>query len=519
MRYFAVVLVTALTALITTGPGHAASVRSTATEAELVARQAAIAPGASLELGLRLKLDPQWHVYWKNAGDSGTPPSLTLELPAGLSAGPMQFGYPSRIPVAHLVNYGYEGEVLFPVHVDVPARFTSPGAVMIRARADWLECKESCLPASADLELALPVAPSGAPGPWSSLFDATRAKLPVALPAGMTTAATAGADALALNIDGLTDCVNADFFPDREGFFAHAKIARVAVTALPRLGFSLPLEGNAKAPDRLTGVLTCSAAGGPIRAYEVAAAVEAIPMNTSAVDAASLSFGLALLFAFAGGLLLNLMPCVFPVLGLKILGLAQLPQAAARIGHAARFLAGVLVSFGVLAGAMLALRAAGAQIGWGFQLQSPAFVAAIAVLFFLLALNLSRFFEWGGGIQSAAGGAGARWSGPFADGVLAAVIASPCTAPLMGAAIGFTLTQPAPILFGVFIAIALGMALPYVLLSLYPGWVRLMPKPGVRKVWCRVPACRAKPAWLRHPADLPPPPARPRRPPACRMWT
>ncbi|MFM9884321.1 MAG: protein-disulfide reductase DsbD family protein [Burkholderiales bacterium] len=478
------VVALAVLAGLVANPAIATSVRSTAAEAELVSAHAAIVPGRSLDLGLRIKLDPDWHVYWKNAGDSGSPPALALTLPDGFRAGPLQFAAPLRIPVAHLVNYGFEGEVLFPVTIEVPAGLASGRAITLRARADWLECKESCLPATADLSLTLPVATHDrGTTVWTALFEATRPKLPVVLPNTVVTSATSSAGSLSLSVEGLANCTQADFFPDREGLFVHAKITRVA-GSIERLRFMLPLESNAIAPDTLSGVVTCTPAGATTRAYDIATPV-ARARGTPSADASgeALSFGLALFFAFLGGLALNLMPCVFPVLGLKVLGLAQHPVGAqralsARIGHASWFLAGVLASFAALASAMLILRAAGEHVGWGFQLQSPVFVSAMAVLFFLLALNLSGFFEWGFGIQSAAGTAAARWSGPFFDGVLAVLIASPCTAPFMGAAIGFTLAQPAPLVLGVFGALAIGMATPYVVLAINPALLGWLPKSG-----------------------------------------
>ena len=463
-------------------PLAAAVVRSTAAEAELVAAQSAIIPGQPLLLGLRLKLDPGWHVYWKNAGDSGTPPTLQLDLPAELKPGAMQFAFPQRIPIAHLVNYGYEGEVLFPLEVDVPQSFSSAGPITIAARADWLECKESCLPASARLAISLPVSASSAPSRWSSLFESTALGLPQRLPEGVKVAGSRETAHVRLRVAELSDCASADFFPEREGVFVHAKIVREP--GATDLRFMLPFETNATAPQDLVGVLTCAHADGRRRAFAIstplAVAAAAIPAEQASSAPAALSLAAALLFAFIGGLVLNLMPCVFPVLGLKVLGLSGRGGAldGQRIGHASRFVLGVVASCLLLAFVMLALRTAGEQVGWGFQLQSSGFVSALAVLFFVLALNLSGTFEWGFGIQSLAGRAAARWSGPFFDGVLVVLVASPCTAPLMGAAIGYTLSEPASTVIVVFTALAIGIAAPYALLVAYPGLLRRLPKPG-----------------------------------------
>ena len=458
---------------------YAAVVRSTAAEAELVAAQSAIVPNRTLLLGLRLKLDSGWHVYWKNAGDSGTPPSLKLELPDGFKAGPLQFAFPQRIPIAHLVNYGYEGEVLFPLAVEVPAEIAG-AEITIRAHADWLECKESCLPASANLALTLPLAAGDAPSRWAALFESTQRKLPQRLPADVNVAGTRSAGHVQLHVAGLSDCSSADFFPEREGVFVHAKIARIPGAA--GLRFDLPMETNAAPPQDLAGVLTCARAFGGARAFEVVTplTVASGPPPVSAAAGETLSLGMALLFAFLGGLVLNLMPCVFPVLGLKVLGLSEQGSAfgAQRVSHASRFASGVVASCLLLASVMLALRAAGEQVGWGFQLQSSGFVAALAVLFFVLGLNLSGYFEFGFRVQSLAGAAAARWSGPFFDGVLVMLVASPCTAPLMGAAIGYTLSEPPATVIAVFVALAAGIAAPYAFLVLRPGLLRRLPKPG-----------------------------------------
>ena len=460
---------------------QAAVVRSTAAEAELIAARSTIVPGEPLTLGLRLKLDPGWHVYWKNAGDSGTPPALRLDLPPDFEPGPLQFAYPQRIPISHLVNYGYEGEVLFPIDVDVPRQLAAT-EVAVRARAEWLECKESCIPASADLVLTLPVASNSGPSRWSQLFESAQRRLPQPLPAGVMLQGRQDAQRVLLQVDGLSDCADADFFPEREGVFAHAKIARIPSTK--DLRFDLPLETNATTPQALAGVLTCARRIGAARAFEIATPVVAAGGagvgDLVVTTGERLSLVVALMFAFIGGIVLNLMPCVFPVLGLKVLGLSDQVRALAssRIRHAALFASGVMASCLVLASTLLALRAAGEQIGWGFQLQSGVFVTALAVLFFVLALNLSGDFAWGSAVQTLAGRAAARLRGPFFDGVLVVLVASPCTAPLMGAAIGYTLSEPAPTVIAVFVALAAGIAAPYAFIVVYPALLRRLPKPG-----------------------------------------
>jgi len=469
---------------------HAAPVRSHAAEAELVADKAAIVPGQTLAAALRIKLDPGWHVYWKNPGDSGMPPTLEWRLPAGVSASEMQFPYPARIPIAHLVNFGYDGEVLFPVAVQVPESLRTGDTLRLAARAEWLECKESCLPAAAELTLELPVAGAAGPSRWSPLFEAARARLPSPLPAaGVSAQARSGA--VELRVPALARCSGGDFFPEQEQVFVNAKIERIA-GAGDVSAWRLPLEGAS--PGEVRGVAVCATANGATTAHSLIAAVvgvtaanaAALPqagaasVSMTGTGAASLSFTLALAFAFGGGLLLNLMPCVFPVLGIKVLGLAHgaAQPTGVRAAHAGAFVAGVATMFLALAGLLIAARAAGEQLGWGFQLQSPWVVTGLSLLFFLLALNLSGWFEWGTRTQTLAGTASIRFTGPFFDGLLAALVASPCTAPFMGAALGYTLSQPPAMVLAVFGALALGMAAPYASLVLAPRWVHRLPRPG-----------------------------------------
>jgi thiol:disulfide interchange protein len=465
-----------LALILYAGPAvQAASVRSHAAEAELVTAREGIVPGAVLELGLRLKLDPGWHVYWKNPGDSGNAPTLALELPEGYKAGELLFPWPKRIPVAHLVNFGFEGEVLLPVRVDVPAGLPE-GSVTLRARAEWLECKESCLPAGADLSIRLPVVREAAASVHAALFGATAERLPVALPGGATARAViAGTGVVRLELAAAMACVEADFFPDREQVFVHAKIRRMEAAA-PPVRFFLPLDQ--KAPAAVSGVATCSDGAGRVVAYAIDAPLEAAPAAMAETGTASLAVALA--FAFAGGLLLNLMPCVFPVLGLKVMALAATggTTRSQRARHAVAFTAGVMLSFVALAGLMLALRAGGEQVGWGFQLQSPVVVSALAALFFVLALNLAGYFEWGLSLQRLAGSGVGQARGAFFDGMVAVLIASPCTAPFMGTALGYTVTQPPPVALLVFAALGLGMAAPFALLALEPAWVRRLPRSG-----------------------------------------
>jgi thiol:disulfide interchange protein/DsbC/DsbD-like thiol-disulfide interchange protein len=473
-------------------PALAAPVRTAHLEAELVPEQTALTPGRPLTIALRLAMERGWHTYWQNPGESGLPTTLNWKLPDGLSAGPIQWPPPRALPVGPLTNYGYEGEVLLLTDVVAVPDFLSGRTVTLSGRADWLVCKEICIPEGADLSLTLPVANAAEPDPrWAAAIARARATLPRPLE-GWDIAATGRASQIDLALTaraGAGDPGEVRFFPFNEG-----KIEASAPQVLARDGSTLKLTlpvASQRVGDftRVAGVLTASKGFGgrtaatidvPL-AGSVVAGPSASAASVPASTGADLSLGIALVFAFVGGVLLNLMPCVFPVLSLKVFGFAAQGGDSAKMrAHGLAFGGGVIVSFWLLAGLLFTLRASGAQLGWGFQLQSPAVIASLAVLFFVLALNLSGVFEVGRLLPSSL----STWSARNAfvndalSGVLAVAIASPCSAPFMGAAIGYGLAQSAPSTFAVFTALGLGMALPYVLLAFFPGWREHLPRPG-----------------------------------------
>jgi len=474
--------------------------------AQLVAEQTALVPGSTATVALRLDIEPGWHTYWRNPGESGLPTTLAWKLPPGYKAGDIEWPAPRALAAGPLVNYGYENVVFHLVPIVVPADAKSGTTATLAARADWLVCRETCIPEGADLSLALPVATSAQPDPkWAKPVADARAALPRPLP-GWHASAVASGTTVALTLTpppGAPD-------PGALQFFAQdgRRIAPSVAQSLARQGdgsyvLTLPVASDlAPGFDRLQGVAT--AAGGfadetgPVHAMTLDVALSGAPVagpKARAADAtvdfstavqpagapgASLAASLAL--AFVGGLLLNLMPCVFPVLSLKALGLAAARGAekATMRAQGLAFAAGVVTTFVALAALLIVLRDAGEQLGWGFQLQSPAVVTSLAVLFFALALNLSGLFEFGSLVPSGM----ATWShsnrqvDAFASGVLAVVIASPCTAPFMGAALGYALGAAPQVTFGIFVALGLGMALPYVALAWFPAWRRVLPRPG-----------------------------------------
>ena len=481
----------------------AAPVRTEHVEAELVPGATALQPGTPFTVALRLKMDPGWHTYWRNPGDSGLPPTLAWNLPPGLTAGAIEWPPPRALPVGPLVNYGYEGEVLLPVEIAVAPAFASAAPVPLRARAEWLVCREICIPEGADLALSVPVAPSATPDPrWGEAIARTRASLPLPLE-GWNVVATGHGQQIELALAPLAaegDPGDLHLFPFAEGKI-EASRPQTLVRDGTRLKLILPVASQ-RVGDfaRLAGVLTASTgfrqgravsidvplagvvtAGSPTGIATTDAAAVSLAAQSNGAAASNLSLGVALVFALLGGLLLNLMPCVFPVLSLKVLGLtAHGDDKAAMRRHGLTFAGGVVASFWLLAGLLLALRAAGQQLGWGFQLQSPAVVAGLAALFFVLALNLSGVFEIGRLLPSAVLGWNARnaYVNDALSGLLAVVVAAPCSAPFMGAAIGWALTTTPASTIAVFSILGVGMALPYLALASFPAWRAKLPRPG-----------------------------------------
>jgi thiol:disulfide interchange protein DsbD len=397
------------------------------------------------------------------------------------------------------MNYGYEGEVLHLVPLTVPADAQPGTRATLSARADWLVCKETCIPEGADLALELPVAAEAVASKWHDAIEATKAALPRPLPSNWRATATADGPTIALEIvppPGGKDPGRLQFFANDDRRIEASAPQRRRAAQDGGYVLTLPVSHDlAGAFARLQGVLTAERGwtddGQTVKAVMLDVALAGTPVagpkpalataTLDGSDVAGLSLPLAVAFALVGGLLLNLMPCVFPVLSLKALGLASaVHDRRALRNEGFAFATGVVVAFAALGLGLAALRAAGEQLGWGFQLQSPAVVTTLALLFFVMALNLSGVFEFGSLVPSRL----ATWShanrhvNAFASGLLAVAIASPCTAPFMGAALGYALGERTQVTLAVFVALGVGMALPYVLLAWFPQWRRALPRPG-----------------------------------------
>ena len=479
----------ALVALaVLAAPAVAGPVRTGHLTAELVAATQGAPAGGEVQLALRQVIDKGWHTYWRNSGDSGAPTELAWTLPAGWAAGEITWAPPSRKPIGPLMNYGYSGEVLLPVTVRVPASARPGQTATLRVKAAFLVCSDICVPEDADLSLDVKVV-SGDPAPDAEWGPRIRAALDAAPRPGQVKAVLAtGPAGLRIAATGASISGGAArdvyFFPYAPGVIDHA-----APQALDRgpggLTLSLKPAPGAAAPATLAGVLSVDG-----RVYEIEAGPGAAPAEAAglgpppaarAPGGGAGGLAGAVLFAFLGGLILNLMPCVFPVLAMKAASLAGHghDRAAARAQGLA-FLAGVMATFIGLAALLLAVRAGGAAVGWGFQLQSPPVVSALALLMLAVGLNMSGLFEIGSSLQGIGAGAASRGGGlgAFLTGALAVVVAAPCTAPFMAPALGWAMTQPAALSLAVFAGLGLGFAAPFTLAALAPGVLSRLPRPG-----------------------------------------
>jgi len=468
-----------MTAVVAAAAPVIGPVRAQHLTVELLPLNGSIQPGASELAGLHFTLDKGWHVYWVNAGDSGEPPSIKWTLPAGITASAMQFPAPRRLPLGPLMDFGYEDEVLFPLTLTAGSTLKAPSKVELPAHVDWLVCREVCIPGKADMVLPLQIAAQkGAPDPGrQALFDRFRSLLPQPLPSSSKAVFATAPNSFALALTGHPE-TTAEFFPLDQSQIVNA--APQPVRGVNNgIVISLKKDENFRTQlAQLNGVLLL----GDGSAYEIHAPPGPLPAGAPGTDEGALRLLRFVSLAFLGGMILNLMPCVFPVLFIKGLALVDSSRHHPKRvrAHGLVYALGILVSFWIVVALLLALRAGGRQLGWGFQFQSPGFIAVMALLLFFLGLSLAGMFEIGLTVTNTGSSLAARsgYAGSFFTGVLAMVVATPCTAPFMGAAIGFALAQSAGAAFAVFTALALGLAAPYLLLTFHPVWMRHLPRPG-----------------------------------------
>jgi len=473
------------------------------TQVQLLLSAETAKPGDTIWAGVDLKMEPGWHTYWKNPGDAGQATEIKWQLPAGVTAGEIQWPLPEKLPPAEVTTYGYENEVVLLVPLTLASNLPA-GPLNLAAKVSWLECKESCIPASAGVQVVLNVGNENKTSADAAAIESWNSRVPKPWP-NLTIQAwwekTTNDDTRNLII-GLPSDSNEldrsdDFFPDsNDNFEVQALTESIALAVLQKTTREIYLRKSVKKfsgdwPKEISGVWFIQK-GITAKSYAIKFPIaDQAPANeiisAPAVSSPSLpaqSLWQMLLFAFIGGLILNIMPCVLPVIALKILGFVSEaksePRRVRNLGLI--YAAGVLLSFLALAALVIGVKAAGNHAGWGMQFGSPVFIVCLTTLVTLVALNLFGVFEviLGGRAIGAAGELASKHgaAGAFFNGVLATVLATPCTAPFLGAALGFAFAQSAVVIVLIFLTVGLGLASPYILLSWNPAWLKFLPKPG-----------------------------------------
>ena len=454
--------------------------------AELMAEHSAVAPGDTLWVALALELKPEWHTYWRTTGDSGFPTSIRWDLPEGITAGEIHWPLPERIPYIDLMNFGYHDKVLLLAELQIADDIFSPADIQLNADATWLVCREICFPEDGVFSIPIRIEPNPLRRNTTAgtTITAAREALPEAAPWPVRAARAGNVLTLTIGPGIIGDNItSAAYFPYPDGLIENAAPQKMDVSdGVLRISTSTGFDADNIANASGLLVLRTSSAGDEAAAAGYTFNSPLVWTGPGTADVTSvLPIGLAILFAFLGGIILNAMPCVLPVLVMKALSFIgrSTTDAGALRRDGLAYTAGVVIAFGVLVGTLLGFRAGGDAVGWGFQLQAPAFVAALTYVMLAIGLNLSGVFTIAGGI-----GAGQNLTmrkgpaGAFFTGLLAVVVATPCTAPFMGAAVGFALTQPPAMAILVFEALALGLAFPYLVLTFAPGAAKALPRPG-----------------------------------------
>jgi len=457
-------------------------------EVKLLSSVSSVSPGEPFWVALHLLPDEGWHTYWQNSGDSGLPTKIRWSLPEGFRAGEIQWPLPERIDYLGLINYGYHGDTYLLTEITPPEKMSGQN-VMISARASWLVCEDICIPGRATLAMLLPIQRDGVSqaSQWSPTIDKVLNQLPQQLALSRADFHLSGNFLFRLkpkaawaDTDGqlMLFPIDADLINNATAPVVTVEDGEIYIRAARDADLEV-------APDSFSGLLTHDSEEGR-KGYEFTASVsnDHVTMGGLSAGSESAEFNILiiLMMALAGGFILNLMPCVFPVLSIKVMALVQSgnEHASLRRHHGIAYAAGVVLSFMLVAGLLMALRSAGTQLGWGFQLQSPWFVALLAYLLFVLGLSLSGFIELGSSLTRLANIAphSPAVSGSFLTGVLATVVATPCTAPFMGTAMGVALTQSTFVGLLVFAVMGFGLALPFVAIAFVPALAKLLPKPG-----------------------------------------
>lgn len=508
------------------------------TQARLVLAADTARAGQTVMAGIQLTMEPGWHIYWRNSGESGSPTAITWTLPAGVTAGEIQWPVPEKLTESDLTTYIYKKEVVLLAPLTL-AKELPPGNLALKAKVSWLECEQQCVPGEMEARANLNIGEAAKSSSQSNLFAEWQGRLAEAKSSFKVQAQwdqPPGGNSRAVIVEWNTENAPpfSDFFPyPNSGYEVQPAVATLPSEAgKARLRLVVKKQGEAW-PNRITGLLVAASGSdqlksgvsskissppgsgvnapnstewgkelaaapasaqtvdvgkesAPLKAYEVTLDIQGNKFGaTSMVETQPQSLLLMLVYAFLGGLILNVMPCVLPVIALKILGFVnqsrQAPEQVRRLGCI--YAAGVLVSFLVLAALVIGVKLAGHQAGWGMQFGNPPFIILLTALVTLVALNLFGLFEINPGSQvlGVAGDLSAQegGAGAFFNGVLATILATPCTAPFLGAALGFAVFQPPAVIVLMFLTVGLGLAAPYVLLSWQPAWLKYLPKPGV----------------------------------------
>lgn len=494
-------------------PGAVRAQSGAHTEIALIADVQEIRPGLPFTVGIVLRMEPGWHTYWRNAGESGLPTEVRWGLPAGFSAGELQWPIPEKkVEEGDILTFGYSDETMLMAVVTPPSTLVPGATCTLRVEANWLECERTCIPGEGSAQLVLPVRDAEPRPDNAEVFAAYRKALPRPLLATdpVTVVATIEEAGVILNVApsgggefSINSTLLPDFFPYASEVFTTGRVSAVLEQGQAVITVPVMHDPKKPAPDTLRGIIVIKDEQSVPQAFEVAFPLSGVTgsegLQQGSILDQTFAFGqpaadqtpfiLYVLFAVVGGLLLNIMPCVLPVIALKVFGLVKMagdePTRVRRLGL--MFSLGILVSFLVLAFLVIILKLAGQQVGWGFQFQEPIFVVLMCAVVFAFGLSLFGVFEIRlpgsavagvGSVLARQEGHGKGYLASFSEGVFATILATPCTAPFLGSALGFAFSQPAGSILVIFSCVALGMALPYLLLTARPAWRKYLPKPG-----------------------------------------
>ncbi|MGN6385919.1 MAG: protein-disulfide reductase DsbD family protein [Verrucomicrobiota bacterium] len=478
------------------------------TEARLLLGQSAAKPGETVTAALELKMEPGWHTYWRNPGDAGSSTTVEWQLPEGYSTTPFQWPVPEKLTLSKLFAYVYDGTVLLPFEIKVPAN-AQPGPVTFKGEASWLECSDTtCVPQSGKISAQLVIGSEAVPSPSANIIEEWRTKIPkpatnLAVNARWESSSNGKSRGLTITWNPAGTISEPDFFPYESDDYAVQAKTEVIANTPEKVELRKVVELSGKEwPTNISGLLIAKSGNNERRAEIVnlhpvggSVGIGATAANTAVVNAGkgnavvqvsggSTSLWVLLGLAFVGGLILNIMPCVLPVIALKILGFVyqsrEHPRRVRELGII--YALGVIASFLVLAGVIIGVKSKGGDVSWGMQMQNPVFVMVMTIVIGLVTLNLFGVFEIilpGAAMDKASNLASREGrAGAFYNGILATMLATPCTAPALAFAVGSAITQPAYVIVLTFVSIAVGLALPYVILSWNPAAMRLLPKPG-----------------------------------------